>query len=304
MTAVPHSGNLCSGLCMTPCAHTDCWQCQGVHTERRFASAGAVLQEAKNRLAAMEISPLLRSKGSRADQRTTITRSILEGLCERAGIVMEWNDGAPIFRDGAKEGERTVLVAKVKELEKIVADQKAGTVTEKVARSLAKAAGEQMDTMVSDVIRQSANRTLVADAVEHEAAAIQKLKDGGASDDDIEAAKTLLGWKPKEADIVIDPERVQQMVNARLISKTTGHQMLGISYDEMSNEMSTIAGLNDLLNGMAPARVLNSSSAIKESITQTLTRLAKEMKAAGVPQDATGVIVHPDYWKSLKFPSE
>lgn len=260
MTAVPHSGNLCSGLCMTPCAHTDCWQCQGVHTERRFASAGAVLREAKDRLAAMEISPLLRSKeGSRADQRTTITRSILEGLCERAGIVMEWNEGAPIFRDGAKEGERNVLVAKVKELEKIVAAEKAA---EKVARSLAKAAGEQMDTMVSDVIRQSANRTLVADAVEHEATAIQKLKDGGASDDDIEAAKTLLGWKPKEADIVM-----------------------------LSNELST-----KLSTKLSTTRV--SSSAIKEFI-----RLAEEMKAAGAPQP-TGAIVHPDYWKSLKFPSE
>ena len=268
MTAVPHSGNLCSGLCMTPCAHTDCWQCQAVHTERRFASAGAVLQDAKNRLAAMEISPLLRSKGKGADQLTTITRSILEGLCERAGIVMEWNDGAPIFRDMAKEGERTVLVAKIKELEKIVATQKAGTVSEKVARSLAKAAGEQMDTMVSDVIRQSANRTLVANAVEHEAAAIQKLKDDGASDDDIEAAKTLLGWEPKEADIVIDP----------VISKTTGRQMLGISYDEFSNEIATIKGLNDLLNGMT-ARV----------------------KSVGAP---TGVIFRPDYWKSLKFPGE
>jgi len=262
MTGIPHSGNLCSGLCMTPCAHTDCWQCQVVHTERRFASAGAVLQEAKNRLAAMEISPLLRSKGSRADQRTTITRSILEGLCERAGIVMEWNEGAPIFRDGAKEGERNVLVAKVKELEKIAADEKAGTVTEKVARSLAKAAGEQMDTMVSDVIRQSANRTLVADAVEHEATAIQKLKDGGASDDDIEAAKTLLGWKPKEADIVM-----------------------------LSNELSTKP--TKLSTKVSTTRVLNSSSAIKEFL-----RLAEEMKAAGAPQP-TGAIVHPDYWRSF-----
>jgi len=120
MTPVPHSGNLCSGLCRTPCIHFDCWQCD---EEREVLLKKKVLEEAKEHhrvinaaiqsaRASQVIStapPVIsaapppggwKSPGwSPLGETTTamVTRDALQHLVELAGLHMDWNNGDPII---------------------------------------------------------------------------------------------------------------------------------------------------------------------------------------------------------------
>jgi hypothetical protein len=86
--------------------------------------------------------------------------------------------------------------------------------------------------MVSDVIRQKVNETLKSDISNNEQRIIEKMRKAGASDDDIEAARVLAGWKPEsevgESEVTygrsnhehpfLDPDKVQIEVLKRMVA--------------------------------------------------------------------------------------
>lgn len=293
MGLVPHSGNRCSGLCRTPCDHTDCWQCVEVRDE---AVASETLKETK--MALNQAKGLLGNLSAQKPedyQKTTITHAALKALCEKAGIRMDWNGGDPVFHDDGtikqvEQAERNAakraLEEKVKALEDLAAKQRAGQVESRVATTLAKAAAQQMDDMVNDIMRKSVTDTLKADAEANEARVVEELKAKGATDDDIEAAKALLGWHPG-ADVTEMPF-VRSWDEAGVISvadlKRVSDKMMqaGVQpgayivhpsdplvqdyFKQLDRELQSVSGLNDLLTGTAPAAVLNSSSAIQRLI--------------------------------------
>lgn len=211
MGLVPHSGNRCSGLCRTPCDHTDCWQCVEVRDDETLKETKMALNQAKGLLGN------LAAQKPEDYKKATITHAALKALCEKAGIRMDWNGGDPVFHDDGtiKQVERAeqnaakrALEEKVKALEDLAAKQRAGQVESRVATTLAKAATQQMDDMVNDIMRKSVTDTLKADAEANEARVVEELKAKGATDDDIEAAKALLGWHPG-ADVTEMPGFMQ-----------------------------------------------------------------------------------------------
>lgn len=211
--AVPHSGNKCSGLCRPPCDHPDCWQCaEGRSRAQDMAAAQRLMAMTKAAEKAGATSVLGAMAGQKPEdwQKATVTRGALEALAQKAGVRMDWNNGSPVFYDDAVHemerrymaAERSAMEEKVKELERIAAQQRGGLISQQAARSLAEAAGQTMDTMVSDIIKQKVEATLREDMVANEAAVKGKFKQAGASDDDIAAVEKLLGGsvaKPKEA---------------------------------------------------------------------------------------------------------
>ena len=245
MGLVPHSGNRCSGLCVTPCDHIDCWQCVDVREE---AITKMALNQAKGLLSN------LAAQKPEDYQKTTITHAALKALCEKAGIRMNWNDGNPVFHDDGtiqqveraeRNATKRALEEKVKALEDLAAKQRAGQVEPRVASSLAKAAAQQMDDMVNDIMRKSVNDTLKADAEANEARVVEELKTKGATDDDIEAAKALLGWHPG-ADVTEMP-----FVRSWDEAGVMPDYPLMKGYFAKSQSVR----LNDLMSGAAPREV-------------------------------------------------
>lgn len=297
MGLVPHSGNHCSGLCVTPCDHIDCWQCVEVRdakvTDEALKANIMALKHDKGLLSG------LAAQRPEDHAKTTITHAALKALCEKAGIRMDWNGGDPIFHDDGTimqvekaehDATKRALKAKVKELEDIVAKQRDGNLTAKVATDLAKAAAQQMDDMVNDIMRASVNDTLKADAEANEARVVEELKAKGATDDDIEAAKALLGWHPG-ADVTEMPGFMQSAASwdeAGVISvadlkaaadKLSENGLPPGSYivhpndplvqdyfKRLDRELQSVSGLNELLLGTAPAQVLSSGANIQRLI--------------------------------------
>lgn len=217
MGLVPHSGNRCSGLCRTPCDHTDCWQCVEVRDDETLKETKMALNHAKGLLGN------LAAQKPEDYKKATITHAALKALCEKAGIRMDWNGGDPVFHDDGtikqvEQAERNAakraLEEKVKALEDLAAKQRAGQVEARVATTLAKAAAQQMDDMVNDIMRKSVTDTLKADAEANEARVVEELKAKGATDDDIEAVKALLGWHPG-ADVTEMPGFVKGTNNVK-----------------------------------------------------------------------------------------
>lgn len=303
MTSVPHSGNECSGMCVAPCDHETCWQCMEIKerpdemakaTRQRLQALAKDYETPKRRVVDPRKSLLgkLPAQQPKDHQTTTITRAALEDLADKAGIAMDWNDGSPIFRDGGtirkmeekyRAAERAVLEEKVKTLEDIAAKRDAGNLTQQAANSMAKAAGTQSDTMMSDLIKRKVEETLREDIRNNEAHVKQKLKDAGASDDDIAAAEAVLGWKPEGPtegqpfEKFLDPNRVQAMVNAQLQS---------------------ISGLGDLLEGRRPQAVSTISwdevdtvpMLTTDALRKAVADMNRNLDSAGVV--ATGALVH------------
>lgn len=225
MGSVPHSGNACSALCQPGCPHLDCWQCaeeREKHDALSKASKIAQLDQAlRKTLPGASILGGLTAMKPEDWQKATITRGILEGLAEKAGIRMDWNNGHPIFHDADvqamdnayRRAEADHLAEKVKELERIAKLQSSGALTARAANAMAAAAANQMDSMVSDVIKQKVEQTFKSDIASAEEAAIQRLRDAGASDADIEAARELAGWKPEGMELaatpVLPPENIR-----------------------------------------------------------------------------------------------
>lgn len=296
MGLVPHSGNRCSGLCRTPCDHTDCWQCVEVRDE---AVASETLKETK--MALNQAKGLLSNLAAQKPedyQKATITHAALKALCERAGIRMDWNGGDPVFHDDGtikqvEQAERNAakraLEEKVKALEDLAAKQRAGQVESRVATTLAKAAAQQMDDMVNDIMRKSVTDTLKADAEANEARVVEELKAKGATDDDIEAAKALLGWHPG-ADVTEMPGFMQSaaswdeagVISMADLKRMTDRMAVGVPpgsyivhpsdplvadyFRRLDSELQSVTGLNELLLGTAPAQVLSSGAAIRRLI--------------------------------------
>lgn len=211
--AVPHSGNLCSGLCRAPCGHNDCWQCNEVkqkaerkkhtspdcndlcrvpcghslckdcfnhaHNEARMAARAAYKSQGTS------ILNNLPAQGPGDTQKVAITRAALEGLCQRAGVRLDWNDGDPIFHDergweSAKSWSANGKGVPPKTFEDHV-------------RQLA-------DTKLSEDLRKSLDQATRDRAKLLEEQARQKLRDAGASEADIEATVALMGWEPPKGD--------------------------------------------------------------------------------------------------------
>jgi hypothetical protein len=177
MTAVPHSGNDCSGLCRMPCLHVGCWQCEA----RSITEwTGQIIGRLQSKYVAPEMFAALTPE----DRETTkITRKALEGLAKRAGIEMWWNDGDPIFMEGGatkSTHERAIDVIPQSDIDA-------------AARRIAAGAAQTMDEIVDDLLSQ-AKTDLTKDA---ERKAREILKEQGASDDDISAAEALLKGVPR-----------------------------------------------------------------------------------------------------------
>jgi hypothetical protein len=237
MGAVPHSGNKCSGLCLMPCGHPDCWQCAEGNAKLADERAAQQVLAVKNALAkaGARSSILGQMTGQKATdwQKATITRGALEGLAQKAGVRMDWNNGSPVFYDEDiqnmearyTKAQREVMDRKVKELEDIAKKQSAGILSQQTARSMAEAAGKQMDTMVNDVIKERVNETLREDISNNEQRIIEEMRANGASEDDIEAARLLAGWKPDIGDgevsetmdygMPVDPAKVQTIAQLK-----------------------------------------------------------------------------------------
>lgn len=240
--AVPHSGNLCSGLCRPPCPHEDCWQCADGRQRRRDELAVQKLHQMDVSAKKSGASILSAMKGDPKDwQKATITRGALEALAAKAGVRMDWNNGAPVFYDDDVRdmqrrfdvAEKKVMEEKLRELERIAAQQQSGNLTSRAARSLAEAAAKSMDTMVSDIIKARVEATLQEDIEANEARVKSQLKAKGASDADIAAVEKLMSVKapkpepklkfqPELEDPLLDPARVQ----AQVLTATTLRQMI------------------------------------------------------------------------------
>lgn len=301
---VPHSGNACSGMCVAPCSHLDCWQCGDMSDSKAIDAAMKADKARIAKLAALtkpvpEKVSILAAMSGRPDpgqQSTTITRAILETLCERAGIAMSWNNGSPIFKDSGvsaemaeverryASAERKVLEEKVKELDRIVKQQEAGSLTAQAANSMAKAASQQMDTMVNDILKDKVEATLRADVVANEARIRADLKSKGATDADIDAAVKLMGWKEPKADAFLAAAPPQDDFPGWLAG--------------LDKELSTVAGLNDLLQGSSPALVASSAPLTGDAIR----RMVEQMQSHGVVSAGPGssiAIVHPSALSEL-----
>jgi hypothetical protein len=131
---IPHSGNACSGLCRAPCHHPGCWQCEA--EDDRLLKA-AVAKSMRN----MEAIQSKEANSYASMQTAVITRPALQGLCDLAGVELNWNGGDPVIFD------------------------KGGTVGRRINKGAPK---------------------------------VVVMKDDGASDEDVEAAKAILGYNPEE----------------------------------------------------------------------------------------------------------
>ena len=226
--AVPHSGNECSGLCATPCVHEDCWQCDKARSDARDkAQAKRILaletEVAKARRKANEnaqsVLSAVPAQRAKDTQKAVITRGALEELARKAGVRMSWNDGEPVFYDDdVNESERRYNAAgraiteeEVRRLKRLADQQKAGVLSSQAARSLAQSAAQTADKMVSDIIKQKVNETLREDILENEKRVKQRMRDEGASDEDITAAEKLLGGMPPQEATLL-PEKLQSSI--------------------------------------------------------------------------------------------
>jgi len=133
------------------------------------------------------------AQGPGDTQKTFISRVALESLCKRAGIAMDWNNGDPILRDerGWKSAASWSSVTP--------AETRAKTFEEQVR--IISESTEQVrvisESTLADDLQRSVDHVLKAKAKQAEEAARQKLRDQGASEADIEAAVTLMNWKPE-----------------------------------------------------------------------------------------------------------
>lgn len=307
MPSVPHSGNECSGMCVAPCDHVTCWQCMEIKerpdemakaTRQRLQALAKDYETPKRRVVDPRKSLLgkLPAQQPKDHQTATITRAALEELADKAGIAMDWNDGSPIFRDGGtirkmeekyRAAERALLEEKVKTLEEIAAKRDAGNLTQQAANSMAKAAGTQSDTLISDLIKRKVDETLREDIRNNEAHVKQKLKDAGASDDDIAAAEAVLGWKP-------EPENMRSF---------TPQEELESYLARIDGQLQSVSGLRDLLAGSRPQTAstiswdeLGVTSA--EEMKQTIADIKRDMLSAGLPAPQTA-IVHPSMFSDV-----
>jgi len=200
MTLIQHSGNLCSGLCLTPCGHDGCWQCVDdfkAETERAVkarAERAVKAQEVRSKKAidilAGEVAMTQRVQYSE-NQTVSITRAALEGLIGQVpGLSMEWNGGYPIVIRNEPSGPvgrklNDVHGAWVPEVGVLAeAVRISGTPDTHKRVSAAK----EMQAEVERILREKAKA--------EEQQAREVLKAQGASDDDIAAAADLLGWDP------------------------------------------------------------------------------------------------------------
>lgn len=306
MNAIQHSGNACSGMCRPPCGHEGCWQCdEGLDK----TAARDLLQKAKSTLGMKQERPKgllsqMRPSDPKDGQTTTITRSVLEGLCEKAGVTLIWGD-PPTFRDDGdmmraaalKEEERKRLQQeKVKELERITQAQSSGSLSAQAARTLAENAVKTIDAQVAQVLQAGTADVIRADAEKREADVIADLKAKGATDADIEAARSLLGGvvsEPKPSKV--DPDHAPALLTVEQLKATVAKlgasgvdltTTVGIVHPDFARqleaELQSVSGLNDLLLGTAPSQVLASGSAIKAQIESYGSRIGWKAMFAGV----------------------
>lgn len=215
---IPHSGNVCSGLCRAPCGHADCWQCEkivAVEAEKALKDAAKRISKSPSSTTVypgVPRSTTVTYKQAFAEtQTTTITRVALENLCERAGLDVVWNGGDPIIREkDAKHGRHLNDVSPdpLAEAAKRIAASASTTIDQMVKEALKGPTPEvlriqgipglhkQVDAMTSMRAEVERLARIKADAEEKEARDI--LKAQGASDEDIAAAKALFDWSPKK----------------------------------------------------------------------------------------------------------
>lgn len=306
MGSVAHSGNYCHGLCATPCGHDDCWQC----VDHKDAAAVKYIRERIDKRLAVLTKPTIAkfaipAPAKAADQKAMITRGALEALAEKAGIRMNWNNGQPEFFDDSvldrekryADAERKVLEDKVAELSKIAAQQSSGILSQQAANSMAKAAAQQMDQTVSDILKAKVEETLVADAVANEATAIAKLKAGGASDADIEAAKELMGWRPPSAHE--DDEALNDRMKALFAAGPV------MSWDEVNNNGSlTVEDIQRAMDSLKRANVAPGPGGKYIGIVHPNS--VEQMIREKMEQALTTKLPHldPNRYRDLKFPGE
>lgn len=221
MNSIPHSGNLCSGICNwqpVPCPHDDCWQCEQAwqENEAKERKAEAVKLAAKikpmtaeeaeeilaNRVAiparqnAKVARPRLGSALAKASsqkpeewQKTTITRAALEALVNRAGLQMDWNNGDPIVFDNDgwskidQVGGRTI------------GQDAARSFDETVRGLVRKAFADDFTATAPGPLSRAALDTIEKQREAYENRERQRLIDSGVNPADIAAAETLLRGK-------------------------------------------------------------------------------------------------------------
>jgi hypothetical protein len=159
------------------CTHDDCWQCAEKRATEKVAVMASMVEKARRERNAQTrrqidgpIDPLLRKsmtpgitvdRSFAQNQTTTISRTALERLCADAGLVLEWNGGDPIICHREEDG--TLTGRKLVDANGVYAQE---------ATSIPSALGDKR--------------------------AREVLKAQGASDDDIEAAITVLGLQSPE----------------------------------------------------------------------------------------------------------
>ncbi len=199
-------------------------------------------------------------------EKTIITRAAFEALCDKAGVRMDWNGGQPVLHDddvekytGAWEAaERAERKLQMKQMERILQKQQGGLISQSAANSMAASAANAMDKTVSDIIRKKVNETLREDMHANEERVKAKLKEGGATDDDIAAAEAVLGWKPEVPESVTSSK-----LQAYLCTLET--------------EMRNITALNDLLASPTVLTVIARPSAplTQDDIRRTIEALKR-----------------------------
>jgi len=113
MTMVPHSGNLCSGLCRQPCKHADCWQCNE-GTEAYAVSQGAKVEDARavsrlNELAVAAESATKEDKAKAKLRAAGATDADIAAVAKLAGYTGSYSIDPEVPKDALQSG--SVLTA-------------------------------------------------------------------------------------------------------------------------------------------------------------------------------------------------
>lgn len=254
MGSIPHSGNLCSGMCGAPCGHEGCWQCEEMLVKEAERLVKASQQRASKALATLRpVRPPSRTSATASYsslQTATITREALQGLIDQVpGLQMQWNDGDPIVIRKQADG---LAGRKLNDVHGDWVPE--GGVLAEAVQKISADASKTIDQMVKDAmkgpppemaritglpgleravngmtaLRDEVERVAREKAKQEEQRAREVLKAQGASDDDIEAARALLGW---------DPVKQQQFITEEMVRKATYGPHRGIVYVKYADKV-------------------------------------------------------------------
>lgn len=296
MTEVNHSGNICSGLCPTPCRHPDCWQCQEYkdnHPEVRVKNEDN--WGIPNRSPRGQFGKQPKPSPSLAKTLTQIAQEINMNK-EVAGLVAG-------LKAEVIEAQNRALKAEVARLSAIRANPPGTTtITRQLLDELAKKAGLKMDW-------NGGNPTFTPDDAQMTAQEIKAMLKKMAPPDIIAqvangVAKSAVQTMDKMAGDVLKADGYEKMVR-RDIEANEQHIIEKMKKDGASD--ADIETYRQLVGGEEPGAVpegveLNMQTYV-DSLNANLISVSSlyDLIAAtrNIGFNPSGIIIHPSVIRDL-----